>query len=126
MAKIEKLEDLRVWHEAVNLAKIVWKILNKLPKNEYTLRKHLWECARNIPGNIAEGFGRQYSRESKQFYAIASGSLNELKSDLYLTYQICEYISKKEFEKAKNQTETVGKMLTGLSSTVYKAKQKAK
>jgi four helix bundle protein len=126
MTKIGKLEELRTWQEAINLAKIVWQLLNKLPKKEYTLRKHMWECARNIPGNIAEGFGRQYSKESKQFYAIANGSLNELKSDLYLTHFVCEYFTKEEFDRAKWQVDTVGRLLTGLGKTVYKAKNRSK
>lgn len=81
--KIRKLEDVNAWKEARKLAKIINKITSCLPKHEkYGIGKHLLENARNVPGNIAEGFGKFYYKDSVQFYRIAKGSLNEIKSDI--------------------------------------------
>jgi len=89
MNSIKKLEDLISWKEAVKLLKMSYRILSKLPEEErYNLKKHIMACSRNIPANIAEGFGRYYSRDSIQFYRIAIGSLNELKSDMYATQEL--------------------------------------
>lgn len=69
---IQKLEDLKVWQEARILMKIIYEITKTFPSEEkYNLTKHLKECARNVPGNIAEGCGRYHFQESIQFYRIA-------------------------------------------------------
>jgi four helix bundle protein len=61
MGKIEKLEDLNAWKEAIKLLSMVYSLLKKLPEEEkYNLKKHLMQCARNAPSNIAEGFGRYF------------------------------------------------------------------
>lgn len=120
--KIRRLEDLVVWQEARKLATLVYKLLNKLPdKEKYVLKKHMWECMRNIPGNIAEGFGRYHFQESIQFYRIARGSLSELKSDTYLCLD-CHYFNQVEFEALISKIEGVNKLLNGIisSSKYYK------
>ena len=59
--KIQKLEDLKAWQGTRKLANLIFSLLNKIPdKEKYILKKHLWECVRNVPGNIAEGFGRYH------------------------------------------------------------------
>jgi four helix bundle protein len=122
---IKNIEDLIAWQEAVNLARIIWNIIDKLPKNEYVLRKHLWECARNIPGNIAEGFGRPYSKESRNFYNIANGSLTEIHSDLYLACFVCQYIDEITYLFAKDQLLKVRRLLSGLTKSAFKVKRLA-
>ena len=120
---IRRLEDLIAWNEAKKLAKLVFSLLPKLPENEkYILRKHLWECARNIPGNIAEGFGRFHFQESMQFYRIARGSLNELKSDVYICLE-CGYWSEGEVNTILAQVEHVSQLINGLIGSSQKNKK---
>ena len=84
---IQRLEDLLVWKKALLLCKLIYRITSAFPPEEkYNLTRHLRECVRNIPGNIAEGFGRYHYQESMQFYRIARGSINEVKSDLYVSF----------------------------------------
>lgn len=123
--KIQKLEDINAWEEARNLAKIVNKIASDLPKHEkYGIGKHLLENARNIPGNIAEGFGRFYYRDSVQFYRVAKGSLSETKSDIYICFDR-GYISAGIIREAINKTETVDKLVSGLIKSAHKIKKQA-
>lgn len=111
---IEKVEDLLVWQEARILNKEIYLITVKYPKDEeFNLKKHLRQCSRNIPGNIAEGFGRYHYQESMQFYRIARGSLNELKSDLYLSFDL-EYICNNELSRILVRVNTINKMLNSL------------
>jgi len=121
--KIQKLEDLKAWQEARKLANLTFSLLHKIPDEEkYILKKHLWECARNIPGNIAEGFGRYHFQESLQFYRIARGSLSELKSDTYLCLD-CKYWDRSDFNKVINQIEKVRQLLNGLIASTKKQKE---
>jgi four helix bundle protein len=109
-----RLEDLKVWQEARELMKQIYEVTKTFPSEEkYNLVKHLKECARNIPGNIAEGFGRYNYQESIQFYRIARGSLNEIKSDIYCSFD-ANYIDEKIKNQILEKIETVNKMLNSL------------
>ena len=120
---MEKIEDINAWKEARKLAKIVNKIVNKLPKHEqYGIGKHLLENGRNVPGNIAEGFGRFYYKDSVQFYRVAKGSLNEIKSDVYICFDR-GYIEGTLLNEAINQVEIVDRLVSGLINSAYKVKK---
>ncbi|OPZ21042.1 MAG: hypothetical protein BWZ03_00798 [bacterium ADurb.BinA186] len=117
---VNKLEDLIVWQEAKKLLIDVYSLTKKFPADEkYNLVKHIKECARNIPGNIAEGFGRFHYQDSARFYRIARGSLNELKSDIYCSLDL-SYIDKADFENISKQVEYVGKLLNGTVRSLNK------
>lgn len=123
---IRSLEDLEAWKEARKLAQMIFKVLNLLPESEkYNLRKHLWECARNIPGNIAEGFGRYHYQESMQFFRIAIGSINEIKSDTYLCLDT-GYWQKPLAEKITNQANKVIALTNGLISSTRRRQEATK
>lgn len=122
MEKITKLEDLKAWEESRALLKLVYKTTAQFPSEEkYNLTKHMRECSRNIPGNIGEAFGRFHYQESMQFYRIARGSLIELKSDSYCSYDL-GYTDKEKLELLIDQNEKVGKPLNGLIKSAIKVK----
>jgi len=122
--KITKLEDIIAWQRARELLKIVYDITKDLPKSEeYNLKKHQRECARNIPGNIAEGFGRFNYQECLQFYRIARGSLHELKSDIYCCFDL-SYYNKRSFEEIIDKIEGVNRLLNGLIKSSAEIKHK--
>lgn len=126
MNKILRLEDLRAWQESRKLNKIINKLVSKLPKyEEYGIKRHLLDNGRNVPGNIAEGFGRFYYRDSIQFYRVAKGSLEEIKSDVYICLDR-EYIEKNLFNEAISQIDIVDKIVSGLINSAYKVKQERK
>jgi len=111
-----------VWQAARELLKFTYKITSVFPPEEkFNLLKHMRECARNIPANIAEGFGRFHYQESMQFYRIARGSLMELKSDYYSALDI-EYINKNDFETSISLIDKVGSLLNGFIRNTIKYK----
>lgn len=116
------LEDLEVWKEARELMKIIYEVTNTFPSSErFNLIKHLRECARNIPANIAEGFGRFHFQESVQFYRIARGSLNEIKSDIYCSFD-ASYINPEIEKEILLKIEKIAKMLNSLISSTKNLK----
>jgi len=124
MVTITRLEDLEVWQEAKKLCSGVYILTSNYPKSEeYILRKHLRESARGVASNIGEGFGRYFFRENLRFYGIAKGCLGEVKSDLYLSFDV-GYFKKDLLDRFIKQVDKVELKLNGLISNVVKAMKK--
>ena len=75
MAKIKNYRDLVVWQKAMDLTTMLYQIVRKLPKEEtYALSDQMRRAAISIPSNIAEGFGRNSTKEYTHFLYITKGS----------------------------------------------------
>lgn len=89
MASISKLEEIRVWQESRMLIKSVFELTSRKEfEKEFFLKDQIKRSAISIMSNIAEGFGRGGNKEFNQFLYIANGSLNELKSQLYIAFDL--------------------------------------
>jgi four helix bundle protein len=75
------LEKLEVYNMAEKFSDDIWDIVVKW---DYcikdTIGKQLVRAADSISANIAEGYGRYFYKESKQFYFYSRGSIQETKS----------------------------------------------
>ena len=75
------LEKLDVYQLAESFSDKVWAIVSEWDYfKKDTIGKQLSRSADSISANIAEGYGRFYYKESKQFYFYSRGSLQETKS----------------------------------------------
>jgi len=75
------LKKLEVYNEAESFSDKIWNILAQWDYfKKDTIGKQLVRAADSISANIAEGFGRYYYKESKQFYFYSRGSILETKS----------------------------------------------
>ncbi|MGC4100027.1 four helix bundle protein [Ferruginibacter sp.] len=75
------LEKLEIYQLAERFSDEIWKIVdqwNYFQKD--TIGKQIARSADSISVNIAEGYGRFYYKESKQFYFYSRGSLLETKA----------------------------------------------
>jgi four helix bundle protein len=90
MAESEKrYKDLNVWQEARKLSKDIYSLTSEFPKEEqFGLINQMRRCAISVPSNIAEGCGRNYPKDSIQFFHISRGSLYELETQLYLSFDL--------------------------------------
>lgn len=76
-----------VWQESRVLVKDIFFLTSsKNFDKEYALRDQMKRAAISIMSNIAEGFGRGGNKEFIQFLYISNGSVNELKSQLYISF----------------------------------------
>jgi len=66
----------------------------------------------SILSNIAEGCGRNHTKDSLQFFYIARGSLYELESQLYISFDLT-YISEQILSKILQDVLTCKKLLNG-------------
>jgi four helix bundle protein len=104
-------KDLDVWKLSVELAKDVFIITERFPKEvAFTLVSQITRSAISVPSNIAEGSGRASKKEFANFISIALGSLSELETQLYLARELKFPVDSAVFLKV----ERVGKMLVML------------
>ena len=118
---VQSYRDLIVWKKGMELAREIYKITKKLPKDEiYSLTNQMRRAAVSIPSNIAEGQARNSSKEFINFLSIAKGSKAELETQLLLCVQI-GYLVDTDISEAINLSEQISKMLTALIKTLTTA-----
>ena len=80
---VTNYKGLIVWQKSMDLVVEIYKITKILPKYEtYGLADQMRRAAISIPSNIAEGQGRNSSRECVHFLKISRGSCAELDTQL--------------------------------------------
>jgi four helix bundle protein len=115
-AKIMSFRDLRVWQKAMDLVPEAYRLTAKLPKNEaFSLGDQIHRAAVSVPANIAEGHGRQHTKEFLQHLAISRGSLAELHT-LLLVAQRLQYLCVEDLRAGETAIQDVRMLLYGLIS----------
>jgi four helix bundle protein len=58
-----------VWQSAHRLVLLVYRLTSTFPREEqYALTSQIRRASVSVSSNVAEGFGRQHSRDKAQFY----------------------------------------------------------
>ena len=105
--------ELGVWLEARKLVNLLYDSSKLFPKEElFGLTNQMRRAAISIPSNIAEGCGRQTSKDTIHFLHISRGSLYELETQYYLAFDQ-KYIDENSFNSALEQIQTCKKLLNG-------------
>jgi four helix bundle protein len=75
------LEDLEIYQLAIEVGEYVWRIVDKWEFfSKKTVGCQFVEAADSIAANIAEGYGRYFYKDRKQFCYYSRGSLMETKT----------------------------------------------
>lgn len=112
--------NLNVYNKSKELAKQVYELLKKFPREEqFAFCDQLRRAVISIPSNIAEGSGRNSQKDQAHFYSIAYGSLMETFSQLDIACDL-GYIRQEEFNQLELLIKEEAKMLSGL---IVKRKQ---
>ncbi|PRB04525.1 four helix bundle protein [Chryseobacterium sp. MYb7] len=86
---MHNFEKLLFWQKSIALAKNIYIICKEISSDEkYGLISQIKRCVISIPSNIAEGSGRNSSKEFNHFLAIALGSAFELQTQLILVKEL--------------------------------------
>jgi four helix bundle protein len=113
MSGYQKYTELDVWKQARSLASVIYEITTSYPKTEqFGIISQMRRCAVSIPSNIAEGCGRQHSKETIQFLNISRGSLYELETQLYISKDLA-FINEDELNNCLQKIENLGKLING-------------
>ena len=111
-------EGLRVYQAARQLVKDVYVLVNMLPAVEnFALSSQIRGAVVSVKANIAEGSGRNHAKDKAHFIDMAYGSLLETYSELETAADL-GYITEEEVENIKPKFVDVGKMLSGLRSSL--------
>ena len=115
MAKISRFQEIEAWKEARLLARQIFALTsNEKFRKDLALRDQIRRAAVSAMSNIAEGFGRESTKEFIRFLNIAKGSALEVQSILYVLLDN-EFINEETFESSFDQTEKTVNLIGGFT-----------
>ena len=110
MAK--SFKDIIAWQKAHQLTLEVYKI--KYPREEvYGIQSQIRRSTVSIGNNIAEGSGRNTSKELIQYLIISRGSLEETRYLLLLSKDL-KYLDNSTYNHLEQLATETSKVLNGL------------
>ena len=98
----------------MEIVKEAYLISQSFPPEEiYALTSQVKRAAVSVPSNVAEGLGRNYKKDTIQFFHIARGSLYELETLLNVAKMV-NYIKEENVMTCILLIEEEKKILNGL------------
>ncbi|CAC9973742.1 MULTISPECIES: four helix bundle protein [Flavobacterium] len=113
MGKFNSFEEINSWQKSrIFNKKIYLATENSNFKKDFDFVRQIRRASLSISSNIAEGFERNTDKEFVYFLYVAKASAGEVRSQLYLAFDL-EYIIKEEFEMLLNSVTEISKLLSG-------------
>ena len=105
-------QELKVWQKAVDFAEKVIKVVDEMDmsRKHYRLIEQLESASTSVSMNIAEGKGRQTTKEFIQFLYISRGSLFEVIT-LLIILQRVGWIEARKVMEFQEMAQEITKML---------------
>ena len=111
---MQKFEDLEVWKLARKLVVDVYQASKTGAfAKDFGFKDQICRASVSIISNIAEGFERHSSAQFLHFLDIVSGSIGEVRAQLYVALDL-GYLSSDQFQCLLAETTQIGKMITSL------------
>lgn len=109
------------WQKADDLTVLIYEVTGKyFPKHElYGLTSQMRRAAVSVPANVAEGSGRQYLTEFRQFLYTARASLSEVEYYIHLADRLGYLPAKEKTRLEQAETETA-RTLQGFINSIEK------
>jgi four helix bundle protein len=115
---VSSFRELRVWQLGMEVAEKIYRLTADFPKSEtYGLSSQMRRSAISIPSNIAEGQGRDSTKEFLHFLAIAFGSICELETQLLLAHRF-SYLSDQDLQTILVTLTATSKTTRGLQKSL--------
>jgi len=117
---MKSYRDLIVWNKSVNMVTLVNALIKNFPSDEkFGLTSQIKESSVSITSNIAEGYGRNYTKDYARFLQISRGSLFEMQTQLQIAVNL-GVIYENELTEIKSLSIEVEKMLNVLIKKMLK------
>jgi four helix bundle protein len=114
----KNFRDLIAWQKAMGFVTEVYRATASFPADErFGLTSQLRRSSVSIPSNIAEGHGRDSTRDFLKFLSIAYGSLNEAQTQILIAESL-GYLSSETSAKLLASAVEVAKIINGLCKSL--------
>ncbi|MBK9632924.1 MAG: four helix bundle protein [Bacteroidetes bacterium] len=111
-------KNLIVWQKAIEFVTVIYKTTKLFPSDEkFNLITQINRAVISVPVNIAEGYGRESSKNYLQFLRISRGSILELETLLLISKNL-NYLPIKDYEKLTENLNEISKLLQGLIKSI--------
>ena len=116
--KTSTYKDLIVWQKSIALVTAIYSLTKTFPTDErFGIVSQLNRAVISVPANIAEGWGRESTKNYLQFLRTSRGSLMEVETLITISGNL-KYINDQEYLEINKQIDEVGKILQGLIKSV--------
>jgi len=107
-------KDLEVWRMSIEMVTKIYTLTRSFPKEElYGLTNQMRRAAVSVPSNIAEGAGRNSTKELLQFLYFSTGSLSELETQIIIAHNL-GYLNNEQKQDIENIISYIFVMLSKL------------
>ncbi|MDI9859807.1 four helix bundle protein [Flectobacillus roseus] len=118
MTQIKSFRDLLIWQKSMNLVTDIYLVTRNFPQAEmFGLTSQLRRASISIPSNIAEGYGRNTSKDYLRYLQIALGSLYEMQTQLEIASNL-HFLEIFDFNKMISLCLEIERMLTSLIAKI--------
>jgi four helix bundle protein len=118
MEKARSFEDLIAWQESHKFILEIYRVTENFPQKEaFGITNQMRRAAVSITSNIAEGFARKSEKEKIQFYHIALGSLEELRSQMKISADL-EYCTPEINKELELKAMSSSRLLNALIKSI--------
>ncbi|KAB1231209.1 four helix bundle protein [Chryseobacterium viscerum] len=115
---MHNFEKLLFWQKSIALAKNIYIICKEISSDEkFGLISQIKRCVVSIPSNIAEGSGRNSSKEFNHFLAIALGSAFELQTQLILVKEL-NLLTEDKVNALLNEVSEIQRMIYSFKNSL--------
>jgi four helix bundle protein len=117
MSFAERFEDLRIWQDAREQVRSVYRALQKGTAGHEDLgfRTQMQRASVSVMNNIAEGFERKTPKDFAHFLDLAKGSCGEVRSMLYVAEDL-GYLSSEEANALRATAETISRGIAAFTN----------
>jgi len=115
---MRNFRNFEVWKNAIELAKVVYKVTEVFPSVEkYGLISQIQRASVSIASNIAEGSSRKSETDFARFLEIAIGSAFEVETQLIIAKELT-YIGEGDFESLISRIHNLQKQINALITKI--------
>lgn len=110
---MKTFKEIFAWQKGYELCLKIYKITSEFPKcEEFGLKSQLRRASVSVISNISEGFRRASLKDGIQFYNYSEASLEEVKCQTMLAYDL-GYLDDRAFGEIEHLQNETGKVLCG-------------
>src|SRR3954451_16442437 len=118
MAAAKSFRDLFVWQRGIGLTETIYRLTSQFPKHEiYGLTSQLRRATASIPSNIAEGHGRDFTKEYLHHLSYAMGSLAEVETLVVIASRLA-YLTPQSHDSVIRECDELGRMIRAIQKSL--------